>query len=84
MKKKEALTDIFLPFLFIHSFIVLDDLIRNNSIMLMLAHGRVWHRIATPGSIRASKIESHWSVLSFVRNVVSFFAQPSFHTLRLA
>ena len=44
MKKKEALTDILLPFLFIHSFIVLDDLIRNNSIMLMLAHGRVWLR----------------------------------------
>ena len=43
-----------------------------------------YHRIGTPGSIRASKIETHWSVLSFGRNVVSFFAEPSFHTLRLA
>ena len=44
MNEKEGSIDRHFSSFFIHSFIVLDDLIRNNSIMLMLAHGRVWLR----------------------------------------
>ena len=44
MNEKEGSIDRHFSSFFIHSFIVLDDLMRNNSIMLMLAHGRVWLR----------------------------------------
>ena len=79
MNEKEGSIDRHFSSFFIHSFIVLDDLIRNNSIMLMLAHGRVWLR---KNSSRLGK-SSVAIVYMFAKNFVSTMPTTSCATHKI-